>query len=166
MRFISRRWDVLACAALLAVFAGLSWRAVVTKSPTSDEPLHAIGAYMKWFHADFRVDPEDPPLFQYWAMLPQTRDVLQVDTSLRSFTEIPNYMWRQWDWVVHTLFRTPGNDGDRFINRARPMMLLLGVALGVLVAVWGRQLAGPVAAVVATALYALDPNFLAHAPLL
>src|SRR4051794_27229904 len=35
------------CAALLAVFAALAWFAVDSKSPTYDEPLHAVGA---WLH--------------------------------------------------------------------------------------------------------------------
>ena len=160
-----RHGATLACAALLLAFAALSWSAVSTKSPTGDEPLHALGAYVKRFCADFRVDPEDPPLFGYWAMLPHGRRTLEVDVTAPAFARMLDYMWQQWDWVVPTLFRTPGNHPDRFIARSRAMMLLLGVALGAVIALWARQLAGPVAMVAATALYALDPNFLAHAPL-
>ena len=39
------------------------------------------------------------------------------------------YMWKQWEFVTPTLFRTPGVDADKFINRSRTMMALLGVAL-------------------------------------
>ncbi|MGD0389790.1 MAG: hypothetical protein ABSC42_12645 [Tepidisphaeraceae bacterium] len=45
-------------------------------------------------------------------------------------------------------------------------MIGLGVALGGLIAWWAWRWRGPVAAVVATAAYCFDPNFLAHAPLL
>src|SRR5687768_4021136 len=162
---LRRHGALLACGALLVVFAALSWGAVVTKSPTGDEPLHAAGAFVKRFHADFRVDPEDPPLFGYWAMIPHGRGTLAVDLAAPAYLEMTRYMWRQWEWVIQTLFRTPGNDLDRFITRSRAMMLVLGVGVGVMVALWARLLAGPTAAVAATALFALDPNFLAHAPL-
>ena len=163
--FVGKHWAMLVCCALLVVFAALSWFAVREKSPTGDEPLHATGAFVKRFHADFRVDPEDPPLFGYWAMLPHTRHALATDRTAPYFLQMTSYMWRQWEWVIQTLFRTPGNDADRFINRSRAMMLVLGVAGGAVIALWARQLAGAVAAVAATALFALDPNFLAHAPL-
>ena len=68
-------------------------------------------------------------------------------------------------WTSKVLYDTPGVDGDAFVNRGRAMMLLLGIALGALIARWSYQLGGPVAAIVATAIYCLDPNFIAHAPL-
>ena len=45
-------------------------------------------------------------------------------------------------------------------------MTLLGVILGAIIAWWAWRLAGAVAAVVATAAFCLDPNFLAHTPLI
>ncbi len=45
------------------------------------------------------------------------------------------------------------------------MMLIVGVVLGGVIAWWSYRLGGTVAAVVATAAFALDPNFIAHAPL-
>ena len=163
--WVRTRWAPLACAALIGLFAAVAWSAVVTKSPTADEPLHAAAGYVKRFHLDFRVDPEDPPLLGYWAMLPHTRRALQVDLTSPTFDEMLHYMWRQWAWVVETLFRTPGNDADRFFNRSRAAMLVPGLLLGALTALWAGRLGGPVAAVAACALYSLDPNFLAHAPL-
>ncbi|MEA2710524.1 MAG: hypothetical protein QOF78_3125, partial [Phycisphaerales bacterium] len=56
-------------------------------------------------------------------------------------------------------------DADALIARARVMMLIAAVALGALMAWWAWRLAGGVAAVVATICFALDPNFLAHGPL-
>ena len=40
-------------------------------------------------------------------------------------------LYREWPFTSTTLFKTPGNDGVKFINRARFMMLLLGIALGI-----------------------------------
>jgi hypothetical protein len=45
------------------------------------------------------------------------------------------------------------------------MFVIVGIALGALIAVWSWQLAGGGGAVIATALYALDPNFAANVPL-
>ncbi len=165
IRITRTRVAFAACAALLALFATLSWLAVRTKSPTADEPLHAVAAYVKLFHADFRVDPEDPPLFGYWAMIPHDRRTLLLDKTVPSWHVMPDYLWRQWEWVIPTLYRTPENRPEPFIDRSRAMMLVWGVVLGALIAVWAGQLSGAVAAIAATALYALDPNFLGHAPL-
>ena len=155
-----------ACAGLLILFAGLSWLAVSQKSPTLDEPRQAIGAFLHVFHRDWRVNPEDPPLWHFWMMLPLRADALRVD-----FT---SPLWRerlladtgyQNTFATRTLFQTPGNDGLAFVRAARGMMLWVGVALGALLAWFAYRLGGAGAAVVAAALYCLDPNFLAHAPL-
>jgi hypothetical protein len=63
------------------------------------------------------------------------------------------------------LYDTPGVDGGAFVNRARAMMLLLGLLLGMLISRWSFRLGGPVAAVFATAIFCFDPNFIAHAPM-
>src|SRR5439155_15080241 len=63
-------------------------------------------------------------------------------------------------------FRTSGNDGQALVAKARAMMLAFGIALGALVCIWSWQLGGRAAAVAATAAFALDPNFLANAPLM
>src|SRR5262249_19021405 len=72
-------WAVLACTAMLTAFAARSWLAVGTKPPTTDEPLHATGAFLHVFCRDFRVNPEDPPLWNYWAMLASRRGDLKFD---------------------------------------------------------------------------------------
>src|SRR5688572_14363817 len=56
-----------------------------------------------------------------------------------------------------------GNDEQRVLNRSRAACTAIGVILGALVAWWSYRLAGGTAAVAATTLYALCPNFLAHA---
>jgi hypothetical protein len=161
----SDRWAIAACATLLAIFAALSWMAVRTKSPTVDETLHAADAYVVTFDHDFRINPEDPPLWKYWAMVPHHRGEL--------ITEHYSPLWDQQlqEILQHTtittrwLYQTPGNDGIAFIQRSRAAMLAIGVALGAVLAIWSWQLAGAVGAVVATFLFSFDPNFIAHAPL-
>src|SRR5262245_29449538 len=105
------------CAALLAIFAVLSWSAVSRKSATADEPLHALGAYVHTFHGDFRLNCEDPPLWKYWAMFPHQRGELKVDFDSSRWNSLPDDIWQGTSFVVQTLYGTPGNDPDTFINR-------------------------------------------------
>ena len=136
----------------------------MTKSPTIDEPLHATGAYAHVFLHDDRINPGDPPLGNYWARL-QNRSIevkLRTDTPL--FKGILSDTAYQMSYCISAMFME-GNDGVRFINTSRAMMVLLGVALGAVIAGWAWQMAGPSAAIAATVLYTFDPNFLGHAPL-
>src|ERR1039458_502048 len=128
------------CAILLIAFASLAWLAVSTKSPTWDEVDHAPAAWTHlWFH-DFRLDCENPPLWKYWAALPNARNSLSADFRSPLWTDQPRHFYLEWEWCVRTLFRTPGNDGERFIARSRAMMLVLGVGLGALVGWWAWRI--------------------------
>jgi hypothetical protein len=49
--------------------------------------------------------------------------------------------------------------------RARVMMIVVGVALGIVVFVWSRELWGAPAALLSLTLFAFDPNFIAHSAL-
>ena len=153
------------CALAPLVFGAVALSASRTKSATMDEPLHAVGSYLHVFHRDWRINPEDPPLWNYWAMLPHTRASLRVNFDDPDWARSLLSTDYQTRVTTRTLYQTPDNDGIRFVQRTRALMTLLGVALGWLIAWWAWKLAGPVAAAIAVLLYALDPNFLAHAPL-
>lgn len=157
-----RTWpQITGCAVLLMVFVILSWLGVHDKSATIDEPLHAIAGVRAMEMGDFLMNTEDPPLWKYWAMLDQPAHALRPNPATSDLDPASG------GFLIATklLYQTPGNDGAAFINRSRAMMLVLGALLGCCIAAWSWQLAGAAGALVATALYALDPNFLAHAPL-
>jgi hypothetical protein len=156
---------LVGCAVLLAFFAFVAWRAVSSKSPTYDEPLHAVGAWLHLHEGDFRVNPEDPPLWHYWAALPNGRGAMNPRMDDDRFKIVADDVFREWAYVVEVLYRTEGNDGAAIVSRSRAMMLIVGVALGAAIAWWSWKLGGLVAALTATAAFALDPNFLAHGPL-
>jgi 4-amino-4-deoxy-L-arabinose transferase-like glycosyltransferase len=126
-----------------------------------DEPLHTVAAYTHTFLADYRDNPEDPPLWKYWIMLPHRRGDLRVDLSRPALSN-PS---ADFHLGAITIYRTSGFDGAGFLNRSRFMMLFLGVLLAITLARFAWHAAGPLAAVCATGLLCLDPNFLAHAPL-
>ena len=48
-----------------------------------------IGGWLQVHQRDFRVDPEDPPLWKYWAALPTGRDDVKADLKLPPGTPIP-----------------------------------------------------------------------------
>jgi hypothetical protein len=156
---------LLGCSLLLVAFATLSYTAVLSKSATYDEPLHAVGAWLHLWKHDFRVNPEDPPLWHYWAALPNGPGALKVDLHSQRYARVADDIYNEWPFVVDTLYRTSGNNADAFIDRSRFMMVLVGIGLGALVGWWSWRLGGAVAAVVSTAAFALDPNFLGHAAL-
>ncbi|MDW8262342.1 MAG: glycosyltransferase family 39 protein [Phycisphaerales bacterium] len=153
------------CAALLLIFWVRAFWAVRQKSSTYDEPMHALGAWVHWHQGDWRINYEDPPLWHYWAALPQPADAIRVDFRSPRWRAMADDWNQQWMFTHEVLYRTDGNDGEAFVRRSRAMMLVLGVALGAIIACWGFQIGGAAAAVFATLLYSLDPNFLAHAPL-
>lgn len=153
------------CVALLAVFALMAWCGIREKNATYDEVLHAPAAWMHARYHDFRIDPEDPPLWQYWAALPHWISPLRVDTHSTSWETMPQDLMAQWQWCVETLYRTPGNDPDAFINKSRAMMLTAALGLGAVMGWWAWCLGGGLAAVATIFVFTFDPNFLAHAPL-
>ena len=165
------RRAVLLCGILLVLFAAIAWGAVQTKSPTADEPYHAVAGWLHLRQGGFRLDSEDPPLWNMWAALPNGGGSLRGDVDKQDWSALPLSTSTEYTWVVDLLFRTSGNDGESFIARSRAMMLILSVLLGAAIAGWtwglARSVNSPpaVAACAAAALFCFDPNFLAHAAL-
>ena len=153
-------------ASLLVLFAALATGAIRSKTVTSDEASHlpAGFTYLAW--GDFRLNPEHPPLVKILAGLPLR--LAGAHTPSRD-----SESWRgalanganQWDFGHDFLFATPGNDADRLLFLGRLPMVAVGVLLGVLLFLWARDLFGATPALGVLALYALDPNFLAHSAL-
>ncbi len=159
------RTTIPLCVCFLGLFWLLAWWGVRGRSATYDEVFHAPAAWMHARYNDFRINPEDPPLWHYWASLPHWAAPPIVDTNTASWRAMPQDVMQQWRWSAETLYRTPGNDADAFVNKSRAMMLMAGLALGALIAWWSWQIGGGLAALAAIFVFALDPNFLAHAPL-
>ena len=151
---------------MLAVFAVLARNASAGKSATFDEPASLFSAWVQTHYFDFRFGPENPPLYKYYVAAGTRSDDLTINRRSPSWDAMLHDFDGVGSLLIDTLYRTAGNDVDRLLNAARCRMIALGVALGGIVAWWAWRWRGPVAAVVATAAYCFDPNFLAHAPLL
>lgn len=160
------RWVALSLiGASLLLFAVLAYSAVVGKSATYDEPLHAFAGYLIKYHKDYRVDPEDPALFTWFASIPQGESQLKFDPKTPYMDAVFSDHANQWILAINALYQTPGSDGDALVNRSRFMFVLLGVAMGALIAVWSWRIGGYACAILATLPFAFDPNFMGHAAL-
>jgi len=143
---------------LLAVFALQAAVHVVHKSPTFDEPTHLSAGYSYLTRWDFRMNVEHPPLIKQIAALPL---LLQ---SVKPVERYPGWRERS-EWGFSVWFLMMQSDPERAVNSARLMMLLLGVATGLLVYLCARSLWGKTGALVSLFLFALDPNMIAHGSL-
>jgi hypothetical protein len=170
-----RRWTIGICAGLLMVFAALAWSAVKGKSPTADEGYHAMAGWLHLWKGEYRFDSEDPPLWNTLAAIVTGPGTIRVDMRGLDWSNLPLDAGAEYKWQIQTLFRTAGNDPISFIARFRAVMLAVGVALGASIAyfVWrvarscnATPMAAGAATVLATGLFAIDPNFLAHSPLM
>jgi hypothetical protein len=163
----TRVLSLAACTLLLIAFAVIAWFSQQNKCATFDEPLHFMGAWVQTHYNDFRVNPEDPPLWKFYLAAGTDKSALQMDTHSGLWNMmLENIPAPALNYAIQTLYQTPHNPAHSLLQAARARMLLLAIILGIAIAWWAWRLAGPLAAVVATAAFTLDPNFLAHSPLI
>ena len=162
---MSSRVALILCLLLAALFGTLSYRAVLTKSPTYDEPTHFGASYAHVFLHDDRTEPENPVLWKWWVMLLIPRDAMPVDPSSKAWLDAGE-AYPSESWSIQTLLPGHVSRGWGLINRARFGMMLLGVALCLTTAAWAYRIGGARAAVIASALMTLDPTVLANASLI
>jgi hypothetical protein len=158
----ARIMTLIACALLLAIFVATAWRASLTKCATIDEPGYLVSAWTQTHDDDFRLDCENPPPWKYYAALGTRRGALPIDPKSPGWAQLLKQFDYEEVYASNVLYRTPGVDPDALIRAGRARMLMIGVALGAVIAWWAWRLAGPMAAVVALAVFCLDSNFLAH----
>ncbi len=161
-----QRVFVILIAISLGAFAVLSYTAALTKSSTYDEPMHAVAGASHRQLKDFRMDLDNPPLWLYWAELPNWGRQLPLDLPSSEWTLMPRDNVKEWQFTTNTLYRTSDTDGEGFIRRCRPMQIVWGVAIGCILAICAWQIGGALAGLIAAVLYSFEPNFLGHAALL
>ncbi len=158
---MNRPWirTALVLSIFTAVFLALVVGSYRLESATVDEPGHLVAGYTTWKLRDYRIDPEHPPLLRLWAALPLLgMQGIKLDTH--------SAYWLKGDqWRFCHQFVFQDNDADRLLFRARFMIALLGVLLGILVFCWAHELFGFWTAVVVLGLFCTEPNLLAHAGL-
>ncbi len=134
------------------------------KSATWDEPQHLLRGYLGW-QGDHRLDPEHPPFLRLWDALPLLAlDNINVDTTVIDQATPADWVgFGQFQYTQTTLYKL--NDADSLLYKARFMNVLLGILLGILLFAWANEWLGFGPAAGALALYACEPNLMAHSSL-
>ena len=142
-------------AALLLVMWVQLVISVHGESLSWDEGDHLFAGYMSLKTGDLGLNPEHPPLVKAVAALPLLlmRDLRVPPLQNRNF-KVEAFLdgkdFNAWNWQKGSLFR------------ARLAVTIFPMLLGLLIFLAAREMFGTAAGFIALALYAFDPNFLAH----
>jgi 4-amino-4-deoxy-L-arabinose transferase-like glycosyltransferase len=146
-------------------YVALAAASLTRTSATWDEPQHLAAGYTALAARDYRVDPEHPPLVRLLAAVPR---VVAGDraplTALIDRTSPTQWVSRELFGYSHDVLYAD-RQADRRLYSARFAIVALGVLLGALIFFWAREWLGYWPAVAALAMYAVEPNLLAHASL-
>ena len=156
---------VLFC--LLLLVAGLRMLHVSrTTSLTFDEPVHIAAGILYWETGSFRYNREHPPVMKLVAAIPNVlsgarAEFENVDGLVVDRDYAQENKWDYADRVVHENVVDP----LKLTRRARTMMILVTLWFAGMVFFYGKSLFGPWQGLAAASLFLLDPNILAHGPL-
>ena len=165
MQFLKRFRTAIVLILFSAIYVLLAVTSYSRESATWDEPQHLTAGYVALKLRDYRIDAENPPFLDIWAALPLliTQGVVFEADKLPTDQGRPQLIFNPPRYC-HQFFNVL-NDPDRLLYRARFMIVLLGLLLGVLVFCWARDLLGWPTACAALFIYCFEPNMLAHARL-
>lgn len=159
---------ILICVLALGLYALVAYSAARNSSVTFDETLHVASAYMVRHHGDFRLNPEDPPLFQRLAATALPAGSLTPDLEPKSLTALEANPFVHWPMANTALFGARAGEAHDLTMAARARMLVPAVLLGAMTILLAALLAArapALAALIAAGLFCLDPTLLGHGPL-
>jgi hypothetical protein len=159
-RLVAVRKAEVVCTALLVLMAANLFTSISRKSITNDEIVHIPAGYYHLVAGKFQLNNEHPPLAKMWAALPLL--FIQPNEQTPSPGAVTgNFSQETWKYLDQFW----PNNKEHFAAISfwtRAMMILVTLGLGVLIFVYARDLFGPRAAVLAVALYTLEPTVLGH----
>jgi dolichyl-phosphate-mannose--protein O-mannosyl transferase len=131
-------------------------------SLTFDEGPHLAVGYTTLRTGDFRLQPVHihPPLANALAALP-----LLLHSDLPHPQNIDGWEIGSLSAITDAIIWQYDQPRQIAMSGRFPI-LLLGILLGALIFRWAKDLSGPRAGLFALALYAFDPNFIAHSSLI
>ncbi len=132
------RWSVVAAVvALLVFYVGMALSASWQKGMSFDEGLQIATGYNIWLRNDLRIEAANGDLVKRWATLP-------LLLSKPAFPPVSDTDWRAGRAyrMAFTFFFEHGNDPRDLLRQCRAMVLVFGVATGLLVFFWSRDLFG------------------------
>ncbi len=153
-------WHILLAALLLILFAAQAALGSPANSAAFDEEYHLAAGYAYLRTGDPRLATEHPPLVNVWNALPLEflKPTLPIDIPAWQ-NAVPD------DFGDAFLWQANSDIAVRLVLLGRLPIIALGVLLGAVVFRFTRDLFGLNAALLALALYAFDPNLIAHSRL-
>ncbi|MDX6443771.1 MAG: hypothetical protein QOH71_845 [Blastocatellia bacterium] len=153
----------LICALLLGIMSVQMLAAAARKSITTDEVVHIPAGYYHLVVGDFQFLNQHPPVSMMIGAVP----VLFMNPGEMSQAELHTIPRDDaFVFVVSQRFWMPNDD---FYHAAafwtRVPMIAFTVLFGVVIFLFARRLFGERAAMIAVALFTLEPTVLAHGPL-
>jgi len=142
---------------LVIVYWVMAVTSVTQKSLTCDELVHIPAGYTYWKYNDYRMNPENGNLPQRWMGIP-------LVFSRINFPSMDQYNWiHSEEWKIgQEFFYDSENDFMSIAWKARAMIAVVGMMLGLMIYTWSRALFGPVGGIISLAIFVFDPSMLAH----
>ncbi len=148
---------------LLAFYAILSLLVSSQESAIFDEKAHIPAAYSYVRAGDMRLNPEHPPLLKDLAGLPLLFLPVTFPFETSQWKTGINEQWTLGDLFINcTNPEVACNDTEAILFWSRLPIILIALLLGLSLFLWGRALGGTLAGLIATGLFVLDPNIIAH----
>jgi hypothetical protein len=151
-------WLVLAM--LVAFLVGTTRRAIEAQSPTPDELTHLVRGLSILWTGDTRLSYAHPPLANVVAALPGALTMERCD-----FSTLDGWSEGRVNRITRAFAARGYPAARRAWQRGRVAMLVFPIALLVYLAWFCRARFGPWVGLLAPALVATHPSFLAHASL-
>src|SRR2546429_3949094 len=154
------RKEALSMLLLLGMGANLI-SVLPRKSITVDDIVH-IPAGFYHLHRNFRINFEQPPLVKMLAALPLLFTRTQTPTLDPSMGSLDPSRGFTQNSVALEFWRANNARYEELTFWSRVPMIAVALLLGTLIFIFARRLFGPRAALIAVALYTLEPTILAH----
>ena len=151
-------FEIAAVYFLLSVLSLQLFFSVRRESQTWDEANHIFTGYRSWTHADYGLNPEHPPLLKKFVTLPLLWSQPKSPTLEDRFFKEDAFL-RGKEFLYQ-------NDAEKILARTRTVAAMLTLLAAVIVFFGAREMFGTGAAFTALALFAFDPNLLAHGALI
>jgi len=140
---------------LLGQMAFAMMTAVVEQSPTIDEQVYVAAGTVYLDKHDLVFNAEHPPLGKLF---------IGIGTALIHPHLDQSFTGREYSLGAHFLYES-GNNPERLVLFARLPIVILTLLFGLVVFAFAADLAGPVAGLVAVALYTFSPDVIANGSL-
>jgi hypothetical protein len=153
-------WHASLVISLLALMAAqMVWMAHA-KSVTMDEPNHITRGIVYLRTGDLRLNHLHPPLINLMCAIP-----LLAMKGLVLPLNHASWQAADLDHFADQFLWSANKNGHSIVFRARLVIVVLTLCLGLTVYAWSREMFGPAAGVLGLALFAFDPNMMAHGSL-